>query len=81
LRKAPNSNPFEPLVSTALHSRFVAIARAAISVSSDASLGKFAELIEIVAAIDDARIDERRGFGWHAGSYPPSVARVNAESV
>jgi hypothetical protein len=26
--------------------------------------------IQIFAAINDARIDERRGFGWHTGIYP-----------
>jgi hypothetical protein len=26
---------------------------------------QFPELLQIIAAIDDARIDERRGFDWH----------------
>ena len=34
--------------------------------------------VEVIAAIDDARIDERRGLVWHAGSYPGIVPRVNA---
>ena len=38
-----------------------------------------AELIEIIAAVNDARIDERRGFGWHAGTYPALVECVNGE--
>jgi len=38
-------------------------------------------MVEIVAAVNDARIDERRGFGWHSGSYPAIVVRVNEESV
>jgi hypothetical protein len=36
-------------------------------------------LFQIIAAINDARIDERRGFGWHTGTYPSSVARVNGQ--
>ena len=35
--------------------------------------------IEIVAAVTDARIDEHRGFGWHAGSYPALADVVNEE--
>jgi hypothetical protein len=35
------------------------------------------ELVQIIAAVDDARIDERRVFGWHAGSYPALSHRVN----
>ncbi len=27
------------------------------------------------------RVDERRGFGWHAGSYPASAGGVNEESA
>jgi hypothetical protein len=38
-------------------------------------------LIEIITAANDARIDERRGFGWHAGTYPVIVAHVNGESA
>jgi hypothetical protein len=37
------------------------------------------ELLEIIAAVNDARIDERRGFGWHAGTYPGVAVRVNDE--
>jgi hypothetical protein len=43
----------------------------------DAAVRKFAELIEIIAAVNDARIDERRGFGWHTGSYPGFGRFVN----
>jgi hypothetical protein len=32
---------------------------------------------EIIAAINDAQVDERRGFGWHAGTYPALIASVN----
>jgi hypothetical protein len=28
------------------------------------------ELIKIIAGANEARIDERRGFSWHAGTYP-----------
>jgi hypothetical protein len=35
----------------------------------DAAIRQLAKLFQIIAAIYDARIDERRGFGWHAGSY------------
>jgi hypothetical protein len=31
--------------------------------------------------VNDARIDERRGFGWHTGSYPAISDRVNEESA
>jgi hypothetical protein len=35
---------------------------------------KAARITSRVLAIDDARIDERRGFGWHIGSYPAFAA-------
>jgi hypothetical protein len=38
---------------------------------------KLVELIQIIAAVNDARIDERRGFGWHAGRYPGFGLVVN----
>jgi hypothetical protein len=50
----------------------------------DAAALQLAELVEtgchvtLLTAINDARIDERRGFGWHAGSYPTRTLRVNA---
>jgi hypothetical protein len=31
-------------------------------------------------SIDNARINERRGFGWHTGTYQDILPRVNAES-
>lgn len=33
--------------------------------------------MEIIAATNDARIDECRGFGWHAGTYPAGERPVN----
>jgi hypothetical protein len=45
-------------------------------------LGISAYLLDrIIGAIKDARIDERRGFGWHTGTYPAIDARVNDESA
>jgi hypothetical protein len=37
-------------------------------------------MLEIIAAINNACIDERRGFGWHAGTYPVLSDAVNGES-
>ena len=45
----------------------------------DAGIRQLAELIEIIAAINDARINERRGFGCHTGTYPALTGRVNEE--
>lgn len=36
---------------------------------------------QIIAAVNDARIDERRGFDWHTGTYPVLRYRVNEESA
>jgi hypothetical protein len=47
----------------------------------DAAVWQLAELFEIIAAVNDARIDERRGFGWHTGNYPTREGRVNEEST
>jgi hypothetical protein len=43
----------------------------------DASGRQIAQLIQIIATGNDVRIDERRGFGWHAGSYPALAGGVN----
>lgn len=32
---------------------------------------------EIIAAVNDARIDERRGFGWHGRKYVKRAGDVN----
>ena len=37
--------------------------------------------IQIIGAINDARIDERRGFSWHAGIYSVLMRIVNEDSV
>ena len=50
----------------------------AITGSNNRFARQLAEVIEIIAAINDARIDERRGFGWHAGIYPAFADSVNA---
>jgi YVTN family beta-propeller protein len=34
-----------------------------------------------LATINNARIDECRGFGWHTGRYPAGALRVNEEST
>jgi hypothetical protein len=44
------------------------------------AIRQLAELIKIIAAVNDARIDERRGFGWHTGNYSALWDGVNAES-
>src|SRR5438045_1216984 len=38
---------------------------------------QLAKLIEIIAAVNDARIDERGGFCWHTGTYPVLAGCVN----
>jgi hypothetical protein len=43
--------------------------------------GQLAELIEIIAAVNDARIDERRGFGWHSEKYSTLRGGVNGHLV
>jgi hypothetical protein len=43
----------------------------------DAAVWQLAEPIHIIAAVNDARFNERRGFGWRAGSYPAEERSVN----
>jgi hypothetical protein len=47
----------------------------------DAPVVQLAQLVEIIAAIDNPRVVERRGFCWHDGSYPVIAWRVNVSSA
>lgn len=44
----------------------------------DAALRELAKLIQVIAGVNNARINVRRGFGWHAGSYAFFVRCVNS---
>jgi len=43
----------------------------------DTAVRQLAKLLQIIAAINDARIDERRGFGWHRLDLPTDASLVN----
>lgn len=43
------------------------------------AFGQVAELIDIIAAVNDARLHERRGFRWHIATYPAPRHGVNED--